>query len=896
MSLHALLLCAAIAVLRASPMAAQEAAHAVIQEKVYLHLDNNNYHIGDTIWYKAYVVMADDHSPNPLSRILYTELLNEQGYLVERQQLVVDEHGQAQGQFALQGQLYAGYYEIRAYTKWMLNFGYSGDPHPRGFRFASVDDSNRLFRKYEHLFSRVIPVYDKPDTPQQYTLKTMTPKVSLGPFDIVWTTPRLSVAFYPEGGHLLRGHRCLVAWEACNQQLQRQDISALIIDDAGHVVDSVATTYSGRGTFFITPQAGQRYRLQTTIDGTIYTFPLPPALDEGVNLHMQQADDAVAINIGQRFATTHPRLTLGIYCRGRQLTSQPLGNEPTATHIISTDDLTEGVNQVVVHDAEGRVYADRLFFINKSYESKAHITIARAPATRLTPHQRVTLNLLLTDAKGRPAAGETFSVAVRDSSQLSPTYATGNILTYMLLESDLRGFIDNPHYYFQSDDSAHRAALDLLMLVQGWRRYDWNTASDPRHTQLDYLPERKMMIYGRAIPLRTALFTGKDLGAIQVSCYLNNTLDTTLRVGDYNRFEGVAVADSDGRFQFEYQPFYGSATLIMRAKFVDLLKKKKKYDIKTYDNRIFVWKQHFYPMMLKQYAWYETNTPPLILPSEEDPSGRSGLLPLGAIAELEQLGSEATNGAGERLSIVNTPNGVELPSVVIVGRNNFNRYARPQRDKVVATIDALHFINTMWDMGYYNTQHLLDNNDFDISEFMTLMQQYISMNYRPYHGEHHTTTFDWDDTNVAMLAQRYSFLPALGKVEIVSDSPRRPVPYQVRHKYRYIHRSMGVADSLAFDAHINIVTLPTGSTRFLRGREYTFPGFNRPAQFYNPDYSHTPLPPLHDHRHTLYWNPTVTTDRYGQATITFYNNASCNALHVSAEGLTRYGQYIVSDP
>ena len=119
-----------------------------------------------------------------------------------------------------------------------------------------------------------------------------------------------------------------------------------------------------------------------------------------------------------------------------------------------------------------------------------------------------------------------------------------------------------------------------------------------------------------------------------------------------------------------------------------------------------------------------------------------------------------------------------------------------------------------------------------------------------------------------MLAQRYSFLPALGKVEIVSDSQRRPVPYQVRHKYRYIHRSMGVADSLAFDALINIVTLPTGSTRFLRGREYTFPGFNRPAQFYSPDYSHTPLPPPHDHRHTLYWNPTVTTDRYGQATIT----------------------------
>ena len=95
-----------------------------VQEKVYLHIDNNTYFLGDTIWYKAYVVLADDNSPEPLSRILYVELLNQQGYLMERQQLVVDSKGQADGRFALSDSLFAGYYEIRAYTKWMLNFGY----------------------------------------------------------------------------------------------------------------------------------------------------------------------------------------------------------------------------------------------------------------------------------------------------------------------------------------------------------------------------------------------------------------------------------------------------------------------------------------------------------------------------------------------------------------------------------------------------------------------------------------------------------------------------------------------------------------------------------------------------------------------------------------------------
>ena len=78
------------------------------QEKVYLHLDNNWYFAGDTIWYKAYTVRADNNRPSPLSRILYVELLNEQGFLVERQQLVIDYDGHSHGQFCLSDTAFAG--------------------------------------------------------------------------------------------------------------------------------------------------------------------------------------------------------------------------------------------------------------------------------------------------------------------------------------------------------------------------------------------------------------------------------------------------------------------------------------------------------------------------------------------------------------------------------------------------------------------------------------------------------------------------------------------------------------------------------------------------------------------------------------------------------------------
>ena len=93
-----------------------------IQEKVYVHTDNTCYFIGDTIWYKAYVVRADNLHPTDMSKMLYVELLAPDGVVVDRQRVVVSDKNYTCGQFALKDSLYSGYYEIRAYTRWMLNF------------------------------------------------------------------------------------------------------------------------------------------------------------------------------------------------------------------------------------------------------------------------------------------------------------------------------------------------------------------------------------------------------------------------------------------------------------------------------------------------------------------------------------------------------------------------------------------------------------------------------------------------------------------------------------------------------------------------------------------------------------------------------------------------------
>ena len=304
-----------------------------VQEKVYLHFDNNCYFLGDTIWYKAYVVLADDNTPQPLSKILYVELLDEQGYILERQQLVVDDNGQANGQFAICDTTFAGYYEVRAYTKWMLNFGYEhvyswyskswyrpdmengwypvendelqalmqqqqNDTDPKyvfkGSMDIYLDDEGkeidqrektqkkvssivrkdreydtafnidkdgmeRNYRQYSNLFSRVIPVYSRPDSAQNYMRKIIPTKITMGDFQVNWLTPEFDVKFYPEGGTLVEGFPCKVAWEAMNQELERLNVSGVLLED-GEEIDSIRPFHAGRGMFTFTPQHGKSYK------------------------------------------------------------------------------------------------------------------------------------------------------------------------------------------------------------------------------------------------------------------------------------------------------------------------------------------------------------------------------------------------------------------------------------------------------------------------------------------------------------------------------------------------------------------------------------------------------------------------------------------------------------
>ena len=937
-----------------------------VQEKVYVHFDNNTYFQGDTIWYKAYVVTANDNRPRPLSRVLYVELYDEQGYLKERQQLVVDEQGQARGQFAIAHDAFAGFYEVRAYTKWMLNFGYgrmlkvgktwyvkdmhgfhkfflSTTPDTKSrivnfggqmagdlqrqlqFLFWKDDDAkmkgnkteeNRKMRKaeaipttvdigdayyavidgiemdevkwanmlagidsdlgdyydngvaidpdqlrkdyrtYNNLFSRVIPVYSRPDSAENYLRRIMPTKITMGDYERYWQTPEFDIKFYPEGGAMIEGVEGRVGWEALDQELSRINVGCTLIED-GTPIDSVHAIHAGRGRFALLPKHGKKYELAYTAGDKTLKFELPEAKEEGVGMKVDMDERGVYIDISPRFKTPR-QLYLSITSRGRLLQNFKLGKDSLETIAIDKTDLQEGVNQATVYDSVGIVYSDRLFFVNDFERLKGKIIVEGIADREYTPNEKINLSLLATDGLGRALKEETFSVAVRDAAQLTYSFATGNIMTNLLLESEIKGFIETPDYYFEADDEIHRKALDLLMMVQGWRRYDWQEVARPNTFILDFMPEDKMRINGDIVSLRKNL-NGKEKGPVDVFCSLRLLADS-IPEGQSWLYQGHVTTDSLNCFHIAYEPFYGNAKLILRGKYANKLGNSK-YSRLQHDPKIFIRKEYFYPRNLKMYSWYETHTPDIV-PDKHKITWQD--------IQQDIYASEW------------------IPQVTI--KKKKRAHAKRQKDKPVFGMKYIDYLNNVWDRGYYDPVLQLDYqmDSFGVMPTDSRLHYVVS----PRFNEVWSRYYNWDQSGASSLNADY--IPVLDSIYVVTDDPRRPVPYELRHLDREVASFVaGTSDGIS--GYINLTTVPNEKARRIAGREYTLQGFNRPAEFYNPDYSKAALPKVKDYRRTLYWNPDVTTDKNGQATISFYNNSVCKELDVSAEGISRQGEFLIKE-
>jgi hypothetical protein len=456
---------------------------APIQEKVYLHLDNNCYYRGEEIWFKAYVVRADDNNFTDMSRLLYVELVSPDGMLVERQTISISEDGDGEGSFYLTDSLYSGFYELRAYTRWMMNFDVT--EHPSNFRskhlFYTKQMAEDFYRLYGTVYSRVVPVYETPEQLGDYGKKYIVerPKQRLDKE----LKANLKVNFYPEGGHLIAGTKTTVAFEATNELGEQVNISGKVGQQ------TIKTEHQGRGAFTINVPEDGRLEAQFHYADKDYKIDLPKTEKTGCALSIHTEDNKLVADIMLRNVPTEVDYAAVVLSRGQLKVFERFRPDETGNTSLCLDtrELPSGVSDLIIIDNDGRPMADRLFFVNHHDFKDGRIKLITKNMD-YKPYEAIDLELQV------PEGTDQISVSVRDAGTDDPTYDTGNIMTELLLSSELKGYIPHPDYYFEADDAQHRRHLDLLMMVQGWRRYNYEdlTSNKP----LRYAPELGLSVEG----------------------------------------------------------------------------------------------------------------------------------------------------------------------------------------------------------------------------------------------------------------------------------------------------------------------------------------------------------------------------------------------------------------
>ncbi len=931
------------------------------QEKVYLHFDNTSYFIGEKIWFKAYVVTAAENIPTTLSRVLYVELLAPEGDILEIKKLKI-ENGQCHGDFDLDEKWFAGYYEVRAYTRYMLNFcneeylNYVGAEETKdmskteyGIYIQSVTGFKNYVRHYctletenSALFSRTVTVYDKPSKAGAYEEKQLRfrPRIQRrGDILTVEDKPLLSIMFYPEGGQMITGKESIVGFVVVDNEGEHIDLKGQLTSSMGEKIADVETMHQGMGSFVFTPD-GDEYKIETAYLGQNYSFKLPQSQDSCFAMGIDNSDeDWLRIKVQCGKIKQPEQLGMSVMCRGVLYSFETFELDEDGVIELEADknELPTGVNQITLFSGTGRVYAERLVFVNHKEHEELQLMVKHKEYA-YESYEKVLLDFELEDKTGLGDYDMPFSISVRDAATEDVTYNTDNILTNLLLSSEIKGFIANPDYYFESDDEQHREALDLLLMVQGWRRYDWRQMAGcdtfknkqpietgilidgfvGEKTKIDY-DELEKYDAGLVEPIRDqkpiqdCSDIGKDRSGIPSS-------DKTLFEEEGDMLDNMS---NNNIKEYNLSSVLGSGAVIGMEEYQDY--KWSEWPVNTPVNMV-------YDIVANATVYFDAslNGNPLFSKScITDENGNFSLL-LGDVY-----------GEGDLLITVDD----KKDSV----KNKFLERFKIEYDKTIALNGRFISPTPRDKFSFYEkhrpvltahsdvSNHLaeIDANEKDMTKKVHPINE-VDVNAK----KPKRVIIDYDKPNLAFIAQdlfdyeidlyhdiyRQPLFTSLAHYAKVGDMPMRilvdlgdsDVEKKQEDYFWNIREMLMNSDTIKVYSDVisreryrqddyNRSEIPVVLMRicpnkadslytdFYNARLTKFQGYSYVDEFYNPDYRQKPLPEQKDYRRTLYWNPNVKLDEDGKAHVEFYNNSTCKHINISAEMLTSDGIPVVCE-
>ena len=431
------------------------------QEKAYLHIDKPYYMPGDTLWFRAWLVEAGHHRVDTASTVLYVDLVEVQTKKVVALRRVALAGGTGHGDITLSDSLPGGTYTVRAYTNWMRNFS---------------DDF--FFHKDITLVTDAISTHGG---------------VQDGPLDI---------QFFPEGGHLVEGIEGKVAFKAINPSGLGTDVECHLVNQAGDTLYSFQSYHLGMGSFPLKPLQGQRYKLlvrEKERGGSFVSYELPAVQPEGFSLRVDNITNRTNVKVfiyNNLPASQTGELTLLAHTRGTVVFSAKGNVQRKGISVaIPRSQLPEGITHFTLFNEQNRPVCERLVFV----DHKDRLMISVQPVrSSYRPREKTELEVMVKDTAGNPVE-TAVSLAVLDAGQIAEKPFESNVVSDLLLVSDLRGNIEQPASYFDPENKFAAVQLDLLMLTQGWSRFVWSDILEDKQLPTPYFVEHGISVSGQVL-------------------------------------------------------------------------------------------------------------------------------------------------------------------------------------------------------------------------------------------------------------------------------------------------------------------------------------------------------------------------------------------------------------
>ena len=762
------------------------------QEKIYVQTDKPYYVSGEKLFFRAYLLDASMHHPVFLSRYIYVELINPKDASSLIRVQIRPENNIFSGYLQLPEELPQGHYQLRAYTRYMTNLS------------------------EDFFFTRSIYVAD----PRHDTAKSKAKPASV--------SSDFEVYFYPEGGHLIGETVSAVAFKALTSTGESIVITGELYDSRDNLINQFSTSHDGMGVIHFFARAGERYYAVCYHKNKRVKVNLPEVKNNTASLKTSWRQNKLWINVNKAENFAPSRLYLVIHTRGELVYSGEWDWKKDAVSINKTE-LPSGISHILLLTDDFQTVSERLIFtMNDDMAAAVVVPDKQSYQAR----EKVRVDFSLSKLLPTDSLSGSFSVSVFDDKDLRPD-STSNILSSILLTSDLKGAIRNPAFYLQKNEKTSETAADLLMMTHGWTRYDIPKALRGDYSYLTILPEQSQTISGT---VKNGMFTKP---------YANAKL--TLVSSDGSFFEAGEV-DEFGKFAYHME-LPDSTVYIFKA-----LDKNDKSGIVE----LFFDEPVYPPINPKLTVSHRTST-------TNDTVAKNI--------------REYVTKADMKYVLENGMRQIDLSEVVITAK-------RPE-DKYGST-----FSNPEFDFRLTEEElRKMRLNSINGLLYSLRGVHYTGSSIRvqsPGDNYNIPPLIIMDDVPVNLEMDHQETLDLLKSINVY-DIGQISVIRGARAAIFGIHGMYGV-----LEIYTKRGELQNNHKTILNIKKFSPLGYQKPVEFYSPKYdtAEAKKNPTADLRSVIHWQPNVLIDAEGKASFEFYTADTPSTYTVVIEGVTDTGQLI----